>query len=421
MLWRWVMNMKRCKAMQNKKMIALFSLLCGSNFSVAAMETVHFEPREESATDSGRASVEPTVFHPEEPDNNRWDLLQRLRNDNLPKLGYLRPKSTKRSEDNGAAAPLVGVAVDSASLKQWAQKQKGLTAKEVQALIRIAKDDKNFAHPDAMFLPDGKMTFRKKTQGNGQVDSKEILEQRKKQREFSEEIQVLMKKQRATYRKFFSRLTSKQKEQERKSFEIVNSEFASLAKLEKENPEPTEAIDKVKAGIKNLIAQMNKETFNEAAKPVVVKPKESWETVEPKKRRMNLLTLLAKLKLKRRTDTPPEQPRPTGPHFNIPENPLSELPQTVPVQQRTREDFDTGDLSNRFHLSESSYQQGDLQTAFDDGEPNVVFNSRTPRIGSIETRKPAFDEDDESDDVLYDDKGKFVETSDILAILNERS
>jgi hypothetical protein len=183
-------------------------------------------------------------------------LLQRLR-ETRPTLRYVKPvgkqgKGTVKGSksDGGVTAPVVqepvGIVVDREFLT------KGTLAK----IVGMGKEDHDFSHPDALFLPNGTMVSR--------IDktSRHVL----KIQGFDLEIRDQMKKQRKTYQKLFSGLTLEQKQFELKNFEVINSDLGWLAKLGKNSITNANEIAKVQQRIRKLITQMNKATFDAAAK-----------------------------------------------------------------------------------------------------------------------------------------------------------
>ena len=271
---------KGTQAVKNKKILSLtFAMLCGG------FQVVNAARFESIKNGSGRPSVEPGLPRDVEPGlprdtDTRWSLVQRLHELDDTKLTLKFIKPAGKGSGKGTAStdvvtppvvsPSMGIIVDRASLSP------GTLAK----IIGVGKGAVDFAHPDAIFLPDGTMVSRM-LNGKPQKITDSFLK----------EIRTQMKKQRATYQRFFSRLSAKQKKQEQKSFEILNTELGRLTKLELELVRIKEyqkkasgnslesafdlkskEIDKVQEGIRDLIKQMNKVTFNAAAKPVVVKP-----------------------------------------------------------------------------------------------------------------------------------------------------
>ena len=226
------------------------------------------------------------VHRPENTDS-QWTLLQRLREQENQLFHYIKPakKSGKRitasNDADGAVTPgtLVGIAVDRASLKNL-KARKGTLA----ALVKPKEEDPNFTDPKAIFLPNGKLVLRREALDRGLTLIKKNEGKPNRQYDaFLDGIRAQMKKQRASYQKLFSRLTPKQKEQEQKSFAVLNAELGQLAKLEKAQVSDADEIKKVQERIKTFISQMTKATFNEAAKKsVIVEPVDEEDEGLPK-------------------------------------------------------------------------------------------------------------------------------------------
>ena len=279
---------KGTQIVKNKKILSLaFAMLFGGFQIINAAHVA-----EAPVLESGRPSVEPV--RPRDTNPARWDLLQRLQHDTAPKLGYVEPAG-KPGKGTASAdvviSPVVskptGVVADSASLKAL-----GVSKGTLARIVEVGEGDHDFTRPDALFLQNGTMLLK-------MLDGK----QQELTDPFLVKIREKMKDQRETYQGLFSRLTPKQKEQEQKSFEILNTELVQLKKLQEDlvalknlekNPKTYEerrnkillkekAINEVKAGIRKLIKQMNKATFNAVVpKPVVdVEPVDEGYEDEP--------------------------------------------------------------------------------------------------------------------------------------------
>ncbi len=249
---------KGSKAVKNKKSVSfLLAWVLGLSFlNVEAEYGGSSEGISVARVDQGLEQR-----HETNPLNTNNLLLQRLRlrqQGEKPALEYIRPvKQTKGTVVTPLAPqPSTGLLVDSALLSPG-------------TLARIAKEgksDRNFAAPDAVFLPNGTMASRI-LHGKRQAITDPFLV----------EIRDQMKKQRKTYQNFFNYLSPKQKEQEQEAFEEINSDLGRLAKLRQDPNTSADEIAKAQQNIRTLISQMSKKTFNAAAnnaevKPVVVKP-----------------------------------------------------------------------------------------------------------------------------------------------------
>jgi hypothetical protein len=200
---------------------------------------------------------------PRDTMQDRWNLLNRLRNQDTSstELGYIKKTgSSKKGRGTGTSVSKPPTVSSTGVIVGKGLQGETLTSQQIRAVAKIGRSDVDFAKPRALFLPNGEFVLNR-TQG--------VTLRGEDADPFLKEIQGQMKAQRATYKKWYSRLTPKQKEQEQKSFEVINTELSRLAKLQENSSKNEQAILQVKQGIRDLIGQMNKETFDQVTKPVI--------------------------------------------------------------------------------------------------------------------------------------------------------
>jgi len=206
----------------------------------------------------------PETFPETRPANDpaRWDLQQRLRQDEPNRLRFSRGDEDSSSDSGKAPVKGMPSTIITGDLLDKYKERTGLSIdQDTLAIMKLRKDE---APPLAIFDDKGVLLALKDKRDEVFKDS------------FLMKIKKQVQKEQAKYQKKFKDLNDQQRQAEVKSFEILNTELREIASLKqqlskiKEDSEPVffkkrklindkeKEIANVEKSIKKLISQMDK-------------------------------------------------------------------------------------------------------------------------------------------------------------------